>query len=48
MLLEHDGDGDLAAEARAAAKRILAALPDGPMRQRFVAAESVRLLGSLT
>src|SRR5205085_1831544 len=35
------------AEARAAAKRIAAALPDEAMRRRFEAAEPVRLLGSL-
>jgi tetratricopeptide (TPR) repeat protein len=46
-LLELEGDGDLAAEARIAAQRIAAALPDGPMRLRFEAAEPVRLLGSL-
>ena len=47
-LLALDGDGDLAAEARAATKRIAAALPDEEMRRRFEAAEPVRLLGSLT
>ena len=46
-LLELEGDGDLAAEARAAAKQIAAALPDEPMRRRFAAAEPVRLLGAL-
>jgi DNA-binding SARP family transcriptional activator len=46
-LLELEGDGDLAAEARAAAKRIAAALPDDAMRRRFAAAEPVRLLGRL-
>jgi tetratricopeptide (TPR) repeat protein len=43
-LLALDGDGDLAAEARAAARRIAAALPDAAMRGRFLAAEPVRRL----
>jgi tetratricopeptide (TPR) repeat protein len=46
-LLALDGDGDLAAEARAAAKRIATALPGEPMRCRFAAAEPVRRLGGL-
>ena len=46
-LLALDGDGDLAAEARAAAQRIAAALPDEEMRRRFAAAEPVRSLGGL-
>jgi hypothetical protein len=46
-LLALEGDGDLAAEARAAAKRIATALPDEAMRRRFAAAEPVRLLGAL-
>jgi hypothetical protein len=46
-LLALDGDDTLAAEARAAAHRILAALPDAEMRRRFEAAEPVRLLGDL-
>jgi tetratricopeptide (TPR) repeat protein len=47
-LLALDGDDALAAEARAAAERILAALPDEDMRRRFEAAEPVRLLSRLT
>ena len=41
-LLAIDGDDVLAAEARAAADRILAALPDEAMRRRFYEAELVR------
>jgi hypothetical protein len=43
-LLALDGDDALAAEARAAADRITAALPDPEMRRRFEAAEPVRFL----
>jgi tetratricopeptide (TPR) repeat protein len=46
-LLAIEGDDTLAAEARAAAHRILAALPDAEMRRRFEAAEPVRRLGKL-
>jgi class 3 adenylate cyclase/tetratricopeptide (TPR) repeat protein len=46
-LLELDGDDDLAAEARATAGRILARLPTEEMRERFRAAEPVRLIGRL-
>jgi hypothetical protein len=42
VLLALDGDDALAAEARAAAERIAAALPDQEVRQRFEAAEPVR------
>jgi tetratricopeptide (TPR) repeat protein len=44
-LLERDGDDRLAAEARAAAGRILTRLPTEEMRERFRAAEPVRLVG---
>jgi tetratricopeptide (TPR) repeat protein len=47
-LLPLAGDGDLAAEARAAANSIAAALPDERMRHRFLDAEPVRLLGGLS
>jgi hypothetical protein len=43
-LLALDGDQALAAEARAAAERIIAALPDTELRRRFEAAEPVRLV----
>jgi tetratricopeptide (TPR) repeat protein len=44
-LLALDGDDLLAAEARAAADRIVAALPDEAMRRQFREAEIVRDLG---
>ena len=47
-LLSLDGDDALAAEARAAVERITAALPDPELRRRFVEAEPVRRLASLT
>jgi len=47
-LLELDGDDALLAEARAAAQRIAAALPNDELRRRFEAADTVRLLGRLT
>ena len=43
-LLEVDGDDALAGEARAAAGRILDALPDAALRSAFAAAEPVRRL----
>lgn len=43
-LVPLDGDDVLAAEARATAERIMAALPDDEMRLRFEAAEPVRLV----
>jgi hypothetical protein len=46
-LLALDGDDTLAAEARAAADSIAAALPDAEMRRRFAEAEPVRLLDRL-
>jgi tetratricopeptide (TPR) repeat protein len=46
-LLALDGDDALAAEVRAAADRIAAALPDAEMRHRFAEAEPVRLLDRL-
>jgi hypothetical protein len=46
-LLELDGDDQLAAEAHATAGRILAQLPTEEMRERFRAAEPVRLIGRL-
>jgi ATP/maltotriose-dependent transcriptional regulator MalT len=46
-LLEIDGDGLLAAEARVTATQILGRLPAGQMRERFLAAAPVRLLGRL-
>lgn len=46
-LLEMAGDDALLSEARATAKKILTALPDEEMRQRFLAAEPVRALGNL-
>jgi class 3 adenylate cyclase/DNA-binding SARP family transcriptional activator/tRNA A-37 threonylcarbamoyl transferase component Bud32 len=46
-LLELDGDDQLVAEARATAGRILARLPTEEMRERFRAAEPVRLIGRL-
>jgi class 3 adenylate cyclase/DNA-binding SARP family transcriptional activator len=46
-LLELDGDDQLAAEARATAGRIIARLPTEEMRERFRAAEPVRLIGRL-
>ena len=46
-LLELDGDDKLAAEARETAGRILAHLPTEEMRERFRAAEPVRLIGRL-
>jgi hypothetical protein len=42
--LEVDGDDELAGEARAAAGRILDALPDAALRCAFAAAEPVRRL----
>jgi hypothetical protein len=47
-LLAIDGDDALAAEARQAAGRIVAALPDETMRRRFDDAEPVRTLYRLT
>lgn len=47
-LLALDGDDALAAEARAAAERIAAALPDGELRRRFETAEPLRALAHLT
>jgi class 3 adenylate cyclase/tetratricopeptide (TPR) repeat protein len=44
-LLEIEADEALAAEARATANRIAAALPDDAMRRRFRAAEPLRRLG---
>jgi hypothetical protein len=44
MLLQLDGEDLLAAEARATADRIAAALPDETMRRRFRDAEMVRSL----
>jgi tetratricopeptide (TPR) repeat protein len=41
-LLAVDGDEALAVEAARTAARIASALPDGPMRQRFEAAEQVQ------
>jgi predicted ATPase len=46
-LLELDGDDQLAAEARTTAGRILARLPTEQMRERFRAAEPIRLIGRL-
>jgi len=46
-LLAIDGDEGLAAEASAAAKSILLALPNAAMRQRFEDAEPVQLLRRL-
>ncbi len=46
-LLAIEGDDLLLSEARAAAQRILAALPDEGMRRSFLAAEPVRRLGRL-
>jgi tetratricopeptide (TPR) repeat protein len=46
-LLDIEGDDMLLAEARRTAQRILAALPDGPLRRCFLAGESVRMLGPL-
>ena len=43
-LLEVDGDDALAGEARAAATRMLRALPDGALRSAFAGAEPVRRL----
>jgi hypothetical protein len=43
-LLAIEGDDALATEARQAAQRIAAALPDAEMRRRFEAAEPVRML----
>jgi ATP/maltotriose-dependent transcriptional regulator MalT len=43
-LLAVEGDGDLAAEARAAVDRIVAALPHAEMRRCFEAAEPVRFV----
>jgi hypothetical protein len=43
-LLGIEGNDALAAEAGQTAKRIAAALPDAELRQRFEAAEPVRLL----
>ena len=43
-LLEVDGDDVLVGEARAAAERILEALPDADLRGTFAAAEAVRRL----
>jgi hypothetical protein len=44
VLLALEGDDSLAAEARQAAGRIAAALPEAEMRRRFEAADPVRLL----
>jgi hypothetical protein len=44
-LLAIAGDDALAAEARATASAIAAALPDGDLRGRFAASETVRILG---
>jgi hypothetical protein len=46
-LLELDGDDQLAAEARATARQIIACLPTEAMRERFRAAEPIRLIGNL-
>jgi hypothetical protein len=46
-LLELDGDDALLAEARAAARHIIAALPNEEMRRRFQAAEPMRLLSHM-
>ena len=43
-LLAVDGDDALAAEGRAAVRRIAEALPDATMRRRFEAAEPLRIL----
>jgi class 3 adenylate cyclase/tetratricopeptide (TPR) repeat protein len=47
-MLAIEGDDLLLQETRDTARRILAELPDAEMRAQFLAAESVRLLGSLT
>jgi hypothetical protein len=46
-LLELEGDDALLAEARAAARHIVAALPNEEMRRRFQVTEAVRLLGRM-
>jgi tetratricopeptide (TPR) repeat protein len=47
-LVAIDGDDALAAEGRAAVKRIAGALPDADMRRRFEAAEPLRVLSERT
>ena len=47
-LLAVEGDAALATEARQAADRVLAALPDDDMRRSFQAAEAVQLVYRLS
>ena len=48
VLLPLDGGDALAADARAAVERTIVALPTDELRERFQAAEPVRLLVGLT
>jgi hypothetical protein len=48
LLLALDGNDTLLAESRSAVEQIAKSLPDTGLRERFAAAEPVRMVGRLT